>query len=765
MGTLNHIRVLRIGSRVAAAYCSKLLRGFGATVQAMATPGFEPALHSPEEMLWFEIEQGRLDFDWQVPEAADVLHRLLESVDLLIDARAVEASDPFGLAAAALAQRHPRLITCRISSFGLSGPYQHYQAEDITLYAMSGLMHSTGHGQREPLNARPRICELSGGLNAYAASLMALLRRGRDGIGDFIDLSVHESALENYETAIADHLHSGAVPRRNGDEHGMVPWRTYPCADGEVAIVGGPVRNWVGAIEQFDVPELLQPRFADVEQRLVNRKAFEALLRPWLASKAKKQLFLLGQERGLAWSPLASVCEVLADPQHEARDFFQDAQLPDGRKCRIPGAPFRSQVSRWRNAGMHEQAVPVPVPVPAHGTEQPVAAPLQGLRILDFSHDWAGPHAARVMADFGAEVIKVEYPGRVDSMRGGYKQKINGFPRFWQLHRGKKSLTLDLKRPDHYEFCRRLVAATDLVLENSRPGVMQRLGLAYDTLRDIKPDIIMLSMSAFGATGPYAAYAGYGGTIEAISGMQALTAYDRGGPRYRIREMDVLNGIFGLCAALTALFHRQSTTVGQWIDLSETETSCWLIGEYIAMASSSGTEPLLVGNRHAFYAPQGCYPCSGKDRWVTICITSNAQWRKLAGIIGGKELEQDGRYATVSGRSTRHDEIDALIGTWTCRQDCRSAMRILQAEGIAAGAVFNAQDLSQDEHLAARDWLQTVDAVRLPGFPFRFRRGGSAVCTKGPDLGQHNDSIRALYGDLNTDDLLLPQNLGTAYEI
>lgn len=763
MGTLNSIRVLRIGSRVAAAYCSKLLRGFGARVQALAAPGLEPAPYSPEEMLWFEIEQGRLDFDWQAPEAAQALHRLLASVDLLIDARPVEAGDPFGLAADALAVRHPRLITCRISSFGLSGPYRQYQAEDITLYAMSGLMHCTGHGQREPLNARPRICELSGGLNAYAASLMALLRRSRDGLGDYIDLSVHESALENHETAIAEHLHGGAVPRRNGDEHGMVPWRTYPCADGEAAIIGGPVRNWVGALAQLDVPELLEPRFADVEQRLVNRKAFEAVLRPWLAGKAKKQLFLLGQEHGLAWSHLASLGELLADPQHEARGFFQDARLPDGRKCRIPGAPFRSQVSPWRDAHVDEPAAPVPVS--AHGAEQAVAAPLQGLRVLDFSHDWAGPHAARVLADYGAEVIKVEYPGRIDSMRGGYKQKINGFPRFWQLHRGKKSITLDLKRPDHHEFCRRLIAASDLVLENSRPGVMQRLGLGYDTLRDIKSDIVMLSMSAFGATGPYAAYAGYGGTIEAISGMQALTAYDEGGPRYRIREMDVLNGMFGLCAALTALFHRQSTAVGQWIDLSETETACWLIGEFIAMASSSGAEPRVSGNRHAFHAPQGCYPCSGEDRWLTLCITGDAQWRALARIVGGRELEQDLRYATVSDRRARHDEIDALIGAWTRRQDCRSAMRILQANGIAAGAVLNAQDLCQDEHLRARDWLQTADGVRLPGFPFRFRRGGSAVRAKGPDLGQHNDSIRALYGDLDTDDLLLPHKLGTAYEI
>ncbi|WP_428309383.1 CoA transferase [Hydrocarboniphaga sp.] len=764
MATLQKLRVLQIGSRIASAYCSKLLRGFGAAVEVISAPGEVPAWRSPEEILWYEIGQGLRAFDWQSPGAKPALQALLADTDLLIDARPVGASDAeFGLDAAALLQQHPKLITCRISSFGISGPYRDYQAEDITLYAMSGLMQSTGDGKREPLNSQPKICEQTAGLSAYSACMMALIRRLRDGQGDFIDLSVQEASIENYENAVADHLHAGSVARRNGDEHGMVPWRTYRCADGEATIVGGPTRRWRNAVAKFGDDAFKEPRFLDLEQRLGNRKDFEVLLRGWLADKSRRELLAFGQEAGLAWSYLATVGEALADQQHQARGFFVDATLPDGRKCRMPGRPFVSKLSRWNSDATASVAA---APAPAKSAKESVSGsgPLAGFRVLDFSHDWAGPHAARVFADYGAEVIKIEYPKHLDSMRGGRKKTINGFPRFWQLHRGKHSVTLDLKRKDHLEFAQRLVKDTDLVLENCRAGVMERLGLGYEALRKIKPDIVMVSMSAFGMDGPYSKWAGYGGTIEAFSGLQALTAYDEASPRYRVREVDVLNGIFGLSAALTGLYHRQLTGEGQFIDVSETETTCWLIGEFFAAASASGAEPAVHGNRHPHYAPQGCYACAGEDRWLTISVTSDAQWRALASIIGGEALARDPRYASADDRRAQHDHLDSLIQAWAAQQDRNEAMQQLQRAGVAAGAVFSSRDLANDLHLCERNWVQMAEGVRFPGFPFQMHRGGAKVRSKGPDLGQHNAMFAERNGGLDVGDLLEMENIGTSYD-
>lgn len=763
MDTLHKLRVLQIGSRIAAAYCSKLLRGFGADVEVIASPNATAPWRTPEEVLWYETELGQRDFDWQAPAAKSALHEMLANSDLLIDARPVGGTDDFGLDAEALLKQHPRLITCRISSFGSSGPYRDYLAEDITLYAMSGLMQSTGDGKREPLNSQPKICEQTAGLSAYSACMMALVRRLRDGQGDFIDLSVQEASIENYENAVAEHLHAGSVARRNGDEHGMVPWRTYRCADGEATIVGGPTRRWRNAVAKFGDDAFKEPRFLDLEQRLGNRKDFEVLLRGWLADKSRRELLTFGQEAGLAWSYLATVREALADQQHEARGFFVDASLPDGRKVRMPGRPFVSQVSRWKSgdaASAANQASALrPTPKAAAGS-----GPLAGMRVLDFSHDWAGPHAARVFADYGAEVIKIEYPRHLDSMRGGRKQNINAFPRFWQLHRGKHSVTLDLKRADHLEFARRLVKDSDLVLENCRAGVLDRLGLGYEALRKIRPDIVMVSMSAFGATGPYSKWAGYGGTIEAFSGLQALTAYDDSSPRYRVREVDVLNGIFGLSAALTGLYHRQLTGEGQFIDVSETETTCWLIGEFFAAASASGEEPPVHGNRHSQYAPQGCYACAGEDRWLTISAASDAQWRALASVIGGDALACDPRYAGADDRRAHHDHLDQLIQAWAAQQDRDEAMQALQRAGVAAGPVFSSRDLVNDAHLSERNWVQSAEGTRFPGFPFQMYRGGGKVRSKGPNLGQHNAMFAERNGGLDVGDLLELKNIGTSYD-
>lgn len=757
MKSLGGIRVLRIGDNLGAAYCTKLLAGFGAEVRSVAPADAATPDYSAEEMTWYEVERGRLPFDWSAADAAQAWTRLLDETDVLIDARPAADAGPCPAEPETLAASHPRLIVCRITPFGLDGPYRDHAAADITLYAMSGLMTSTGDGTREPLNAQPKIAQVTAGLYAYIASVMALLRRERDGLGDFIDLSIREAAMENYENAIAEHLRAGNIPRRNGDEHNMVPWRTYRCADGEAAIIGGPIRNWSKAAALFGNAEI--ERYARMDQRIKERKQFEALLRPWLEAHDKREIFLAGQRCGLAWSYLATMLDALQDPQNVARQFFVDATLPDGRACRVPGAPFRGTATRWND---DDDAPPRSAAAAAANGER-VDAPLAGLRVLDFTHDWAGPHAARVLADYGAEVIKVEYPKRLDGMRGGYPAKVNDFARFWQLHRNKRSLTLDLERPEHLAFCQRLAADSDLVLENSRPGVMDKLGLGYEALRAINPRIVMVSMSAFGADGPYARFAGYGGTIEAISGLQALTGYDAAGPAFRVREMDVLNGIFGSCAALTALLHRARGGSGQWIDLSETETCCWTVGEFFAQASASGREPPVLGNRHARHAPQGCYAAAGSDRWLTLSVADDAQWRRLALIVGGPALAEDSRYASVEQRRAAHDELDARIAAWTREHEADEAMQRLQAAGIAAGLVCNARDLAVDPQLAARQWFQSVDGIRLPGFPFRMRRGGGVLRWRGPDLGRDNAHFAA-YGELALGDALAPGKLGTAFE-
>jgi crotonobetainyl-CoA:carnitine CoA-transferase CaiB-like acyl-CoA transferase len=300
---------------------------------------------------------------------------------------------------------------------------------------------------------------------------------------------------------------------------------------------------------------------------------------------------------------------------------------------------------------------------------------------------------------------------------------------------------------------------------------MERFGLGYERLKEIKRDIIVVCMSAYGATGPESSYAGYGGAIEAISGVQSLTAYERGGDRMRVREVDVTNGIMGACAVMTALVERALGGGGQFIDLSQREASTWLIGEHLLEHAVNGRETLPTGNRHPRFAPQGCYPCAGEDRWVVITVRSQADWTALCAQMGATEWAEDPSIADAEGRRARHDEIDERIAAWTMTQDAAVVVRALQACGIAAGVVADVSQLAADPHLEARGWFAPApgsEENRYPGFPFRFRRSeGGVLRRRGPDLGADNQRI--LVDELGMDPRQLPslakEDLGTSFDL
>lgn len=400
-----------------------------------------------------------------------------------------------------------------------------------------------------------------------------------------------------------------------------------------------------------------------------------------------------------------------------------------------------------------------------------MASALHGVRVLDLSHDWAGPHTARLLADCGADVIKVEYARRLDGMRGGHlkDQRYNRHPRFWQLHRNKRSLTLDLARAEHRERALVLVRWADVVLDASRPGVLDRLGLTWDIMRAQRPDLILLQMTAFGATGPEAPYGGYGGSIEPTSGLQSLTAYDAEGTPRRIREMDVINGLAGACAVLTALVRRQATGEGAHIDLSQTEAAISTIaGEHFLAVAARADRQRIVGNRHRSFAPHGCYPCCGEDRWVAVSVQTDVEWQSLCTKLGRPDLAADPRFSDVDGRRRHHDVLDEAISAWTRQRGHREAMEQLQAAGVRAGAVFDAADIAADPHLAARSWILDAQdgSGRYPGMPFKSNAHPAVVRRRGPFLGEHNIEISTGILGMSPDAVeeIRESELGTAFD-
>jgi benzylsuccinate CoA-transferase BbsF subunit len=351
---------------------------------------------------------------------------------------------------------------------------------------------------------------------------------------------------------------------------------------------------------------------------------------------------------------------------------------------------------------------------------------LHNIRILDFTWVLAGPYATRLLADFGAEVIKVRpllSTETDDAFSHGYYNAWN---------RNKLGITLNLNKPEGIEIARKLTGICDIVAENFAPRVMANWGLDYESLKKIKPDIIMVSLSLMGQTGPWKDYTGYGPTVHAFSGMTHLTSFPGQaptGPGFSCA--DHVAGLYASLALLGALEHRRRTGEGQYIDIAEAETMMSLLGGAVLDCTMNGQEPQPAGNRSKEAAPHDVYPCEGKGRWCAIAVFTEEEWRGFKRALGNPAWAEAKKYATLSVRIENTVELDKRIAAWTKRHTAEEVMARLQANGVAAGVVQDAADLAGDPQLQARGFFidrpgigKLVDAspIRLSETPSEYNR-------------------------------------------
>ncbi len=387
-------------------------------------------------------------------------------------------------------------------------------------------------------------------------------------------------------------------------------------------------------------------------------------------------------------------------------------------------------------------------------------APLHGVRVLDLTRVWAGPYCTKILADLGAEVIKIEAPFRpdgrlglvywVDNEPGADPLIRNGL--FQKNNRGKLGIVLDLAQEEGRELFRRLVSVSDVVVENHSPRVMSNWGLEYKALRWVKPDVIMCSIPGYGLDGPRRDWLAYGTTLDCHCGLAALMGY-KGGPPHRFGFAigDPIGGMFAAVAILAALEHRAKTGEGQQIDAAQAEAIPHVIGEAFLDWSMNRRTPERRGNRDDAFVPQGVYRCRGVDRWLALSVRHDADWRALCRAVGRPELACDPRYATVTARREREHEIDGLLGAWTERREPGAAMRRLQREGVPASLVFSSRDLVLDPHLRSRGYFQVVEAAGWArpqhGQSFKLSRTPGRIRGPAPRFGQHNQYVfRQLLG-------------------
>jgi crotonobetainyl-CoA:carnitine CoA-transferase CaiB-like acyl-CoA transferase len=372
---------------------------------------------------------------------------------------------------------------------------------------------------------------------------------------------------------------------------------------------------------------------------------------------------------------------------------------------------------------------------------------LNGLRVLDFTWILAGPYATRLLADFGAEVIKIQ------SKKTAKMAESNVTAYFNAWNRNKRSITLDLSYPESKEILLKLTALSDIVIENFSPRVMSNWGLDYKQLREVKPDLIMASLSGMGQTGPWKDFVAFGPTIQALSGLTYLSSFTQDSPMgLGFAYADVIAGLYATMAILAALQYRDRTGKGQYIDLSEYEALCTVLGPTFLDISMNRHEVLPQGNRsnHVPAAPYGCYKCSGMDRWCVIAVFDEAEWQALCKVMGCPEWTQEEIFSTQSKRKENLEALDRFLEQWTIQHPAEEVVALLQENGVPAGVVQNAEDLARDPQLISRDFFATMKHPILGEMisdtsPIKFK-DHSKVCWKAaPLLGEDNQYI---FGEL-----------------
>jgi crotonobetainyl-CoA:carnitine CoA-transferase CaiB-like acyl-CoA transferase len=376
---------------------------------------------------------------------------------------------------------------------------------------------------------------------------------------------------------------------------------------------------------------------------------------------------------------------------------------------------------------------------------------LEGIRVIDLTRVVAGPYATMLLADMGAEIIKIELPGRGDDGRYGYPA-VDGVPlAYLALNRNKKGVTLDVRKPQGAEILRRLVKDADVVIENFSAGTMDRWGLGYSELRKTNSRLIYAALSGFGQSGPYANRTSYDIIAQAIGGLMGLTGFPDGPPvRGGGALGDFIGGIFVAFAVVCALQFRNRTGQGQMVDVSNMDAILSMTDNWATVTGVTGRLPERMGNRHPFTVPYDCFKAT--DGWVVIGVGNSQLFRALMTAIGKEELGRDPRYKSPPARLERHDEVNRIVANWVSERTVSQVMLILGPEGanIPCAPVMTMDRLLVDPHVRAREMVVDIDHPKLgrvpvTGIPFKLSASPGKIRHLGPDLGEHNAEI---YGRL-----------------
>lgn len=775
------VRVLELGGApggIASAYAGWLLQRLGARVTRCVPEEAAAAqpITDPENLALHALAQGKTACDW--PQHAAQLDHLLAACDVLL---AETSSVPACWGSIdELQGRHPRLVIGIASVFGRSGPYAGFPATALDAQALSGTAWALGEPGRAPLSLPPGIFEHQAGAMLAAGCLAAVTFRDATGRGQVVDVALADVLASYVAGNCRFYIHHGLQWQRSGrrasGSGGAYPFVILPCKDGDVCICGRTRDEWNRLITVMGNPEWASlPRYQDL--RAMGKhypEEGDAFLAPWLAQHTQAELARLALENGLIVAPVRAFADIIETPQFAARDFFETVQV-GAQTLRTPGLPFRVLETRRDDAPnlaatLLDFTVEAPRGAPEYkkvrtaSSADPSTArgPLAGLRVVDFGWVWSAPWVSTMLAELGAEVIKVEHAARPDNLRMAGRVFRDGVmvegpsremsPMYHQINHGKLGITLNLKDPRAVALAKRLVAMSDLVVENMSPGAMERSGLGFADLHAVNPRLVMLAMSAAGQFGPLKDLRAYAPTMSSFVGLEGLVGYPGEPPigALNIALGDPNGSTHALAVTFAALRRARATGRGCYIDFSQVEALLGILRPYLLEAQCRGARPCATGNRHPQMAPHGIYPALGEDRWLSIAVTGDAQWSALTRLASGASFAGEERFATAAGRLAHVDDLDTQLAAWTAHHDRDALVATLRAAGVAASPVQSIHEVWTDPHFGARGLRH---GVQIPWYgeeqlwraPWSFSESTPLIDAPGPTTGQHNAQV---FGDL-----------------
>ncbi len=735
-GPLTGLHVVEIATQISGPYAAKLFVDLGAEVIKIEPPhgdplrcwgpfpGGVPAEHGG---LFEYLNAGKrgATLDLADPHGQEAARELVAGAHVLIENLPPGTLLSCGLAPATL---NPNLVLASISHFGQTGPWRDRTATALTMQAVSGWI-SARDPQRPPVQAGARISEYIAGAYAALGALTAL-RVGHPGRA--VDVSEFESLLSTlpYPMLMSERMRSLGLPPnvRSAPMLGVVR-----AADGWVGINCLTGQHWLDVCAMLNLPEYGEQQIA-IMLGGPERAEFFAEAEPLLVERTVAETVELCQAMRIPAAPVNDGATVLDCPQYAERGFFVESA-----GFRRPGAPFR----------MSKTPVARPEPAPRLGTRagwsrhaEPCSPatdlmPFTGLQVLDLSTFWAGAYLTCYLGAFGADIVKVESIQRPDGHRysGAYPFEGDDWyerSALWQAtNLNKKDITLDLTSQRGRDIARRLAREADVVVENFSPRVVEQFGLDYESLVELKPDVIAVRMPGFGLEGPWRDYVGWALNIEQTAGMTAATGYADGPPCNLQGPADPVVGVHAAVALLAALEHRRRTGEGQLIEIAQIEVAACVTAEPVIEYSMTGVVRPRAGNRLRGYL-QGVYPTMEEDVWVAASVPDN-------GVLD-------------------HDIFDELVAAWTRTQTAAAVVEKLRAQGVPAERLATGDRMYEFAQLDARRFYEEFEhpvtgTRRYPGWPFRITPGPpSHHRTGAPTLGRHNEEILRGLG-LSDDDL------------